>query len=720
MKLRSHLLILSIATAAPIVALATVIAVVVVKQERDSVRDAAGERVVAVMSAIDAELRGSIATLRAMAASGHLESGNLKAFHADAMRILATHHDWLDFTLARGDGTRILTASNPLGSDLGPVADPESFELAAQRGEPVVGRVVVGPQGRNMGIPLRMPVANPDGTLKYMVTVVLRPDAFSDVLRAQKLPEGWVVSLVDSSHRIIARLPPMPPGQVVSESFRARLGKARQGWFRGKTLEGRDTYTPYMTSALSGWSLGIGMPVEALDAAAWRGLWLLLGLVAFASAIAVGFALLLSWRIAKPIAALATAAEGVGRGERVDFPRRTPIAEIDSLAATLKQAAEGMREKHELAEREKSALQAADRAKDEFLAMLSHELRNPLAALTAAAHVLKLAGPNDSAAVKARGVVDRQTKHMARLVADLLDISRVAMGKVALERERFNLYEAVGNLLNVWRASGRLERHRLMVDARPVWVDADRARIDQILSNLLDNAVKFTPAGKRITVSVGPQGEMALLRVSDEGEGLVPGSADRMFDLFVQGERGLDRAAGGLGVGLALVKRLTELHGGTVSATSPGPGRGAIFSVQLPAVLPPANRAMEPQAPTLLAPRRVLIVEDNDDTRQMLHEALRYSGHDVREARDGATGIALAAESRPDVALIDIGLPDVDGYEVARRLRAAPGGRNIGLIAITGYGQAEDQKRAYEAGFDAHLTKPVAAERLKQVMAGLQ
>jgi len=719
-KLRSHLLVLSIATAAPIVALATVIAVVVVKQERDSVRDAAGERVVAVMSAIDAELRGSIATLRAMAASAHLESGNLKGFHSDAMRIFATHPDWLDFTLARGDGIRLLNSANPPGKDLGPVSDRESFDLAMQRGEPVIGRVAPGPEGRSLGIPLRMPVANPDGTLKYMVTVVLKPDAFSDVLRAQKLPEGWVVNLIDSNHKVIARLPPMPAGRPASDSFRAQLAKAPHGWFRGKTLEGREVYTPYLTSALSGWTLGIGMPTGTLDAAAWRGLWLLVVLIGVASAVAVGFALLLSWRIAKPIAALAAASEAVGRGERAEFPARTPIAEIDSLAATLKQAAEAMREKHELAEREKTALQAADRAKDEFLAMLSHELRNPLAALTAAAHVLKLATPNESAAIKARGVVERQTKHMARLVADLLDISRVAMGKVALERERFNLYEAVGNLLNVWRASGRLERHRLMVDARPVWVDADRARLDQILSNLLDNAVKFTPAGKRITVTVGPQGEMALLRVSDEGEGLPPDSAERMFDLFVQGERGLDRAAGGLGVGLALVKRLTEMHGGTVSAMSAGPGRGATFTVLLPAVLPPSTRATKPEEPTRVAPRRVLIVEDNDDTRQMLFEALAFSGHDVREARDGATGIALAAESRPDVALIDIGLPDVDGYEVARRLRAAPGGRNIGLIAITGYGQPEDQKRAYEAGFDAHLTKPVAAERLKQVMAGLQ
>lgn len=333
--------------------------------------------------------------------------------------------------------------------------------------------------------------------------------------------------------------------------------------------------------------------------------------------------------------------------------------------------------------------------------------------------MLKLSDPGRDAAIKARGVVERQTKHMARLIGDLLDISRVAMGKVALERERVNLAEVVSKVMSTWRASGRLERHRVSLDAAPAWVDADRARIEQIFSNLLDNALKFTPAGRRIAVSVRPEGESAVLRVVDEGEGVAPGATERIFDLFVQGERGLDRGAGGLGVGLALVKRLTEMHGGTVSATSPGPGQGATFTVTLPAVLPPAEQAAPSEIAPRVAPRRVLIVEDNDDTRHMLHEVLAFNGHNVREARDGATALALAAESRPDVALIDIGLPDVDGYEVARRMRAAPGGRSIGLIAITGYGQAEDQRRAYDAGFDAHLTKPVAPERLKQVMAGL-
>ena len=719
MRLRSHLLLLAFASAAPVMVLSVVIAVLVVQQERDTVRDAASDRVVAVMSAIDAELRGSVATLRAMAASGALERGDLKAFHSEANRVLSTHRDWTTFTLARPNGQRLLDAANPPGTPLlGPVVDRPSFDRAIESGLPVVGSLARGPRG-NFAIPLRMAVRGADGNFHYVLTIVLKPESFGDVLRAQRLPEGWVVNLIDAGGLTIARLPPMPPGTPATAPFRDSIARSPQGWFRGRTLEGRDVYTPYVTSGLSGWVLGIGMPAHSVDAAAWQSLWLVLAMVLIATALAAGLAVLVGWRIARPIAALATAADASGRGERAGFPRQTPIAELDSLAAALGRAAAATREREDLVQREKSALQAADRAKDEFLAMLSHELRNPLAALTTAAHVLKIAKPDEEAAAKARAVVERQTRHMARLVGDLLDISRVAMGKVQLERERFNLAEVIGNVVGVWRASGRLERHEVALDAADAWVDADRARIEQILSNLLDNAVKFTPAGRRIDVSVRAEGESVVLRVADQGEGLAAGMSERMFDLFVQGERGLDRSAGGLGIGLALVKRLTELHGGSVSAQSAGPGRGTTFTVRLPAVQAPAD-AREPSAPAPApSPRRVLIIEDNDDTRQMLHEVLEMSGHVVREARDGASGLALAGEARPDVALIDIGLPDFDGYEVARRLRAAPGGRRMGLIALTGYGQAEDQQRAYDAGFDAHLTKPVAPERLKQVMAGL-
>jgi PAS domain S-box-containing protein len=364
------------------------------------------------------------------------------------------------------------------------------------------------------------------------------------------------------------------------------------------------------------------------------------------------------------------------------------------------------------------ALRHADRAKDEFLAMLSHELRNPLAALTAASHVLSVVEPSRDEAIKARAIVERQTKHMARLIADLLDVSRVTLGKLALQRARFNVADAVSSVVDVWRASGRLDTHKVLLAAEPAWVDGDRARIEQVVANLLDNALKFTPAGAAVTVSVRREGAEAVLRVADQGIGLAAEECERVFDLFVQAER-TERAGGGLGIGLALVKRLAELHGGSVSVSSEGRGRGAVFMVRLPAVEQPAARD-DALSMRVDGARSILIVEDNDDARQMLQTVLALRGHEVRAARDGETGLALAAVAPPDVALIDVALPDMDGYEVARRLRAAPGARRIGLVAVTGFGQAEDQRRALEAGFDAHLVKPVTPERLEQVIAGLR
>jgi CheY-like chemotaxis protein len=254
----------------------------------------------------------------------------------------------------------------------------------------------------------------------------------------------------------------------------------------------------------------------------------------------------------------------------------------------------------------------------------------------------------------------------------------------------------------MWRAGAGADSARLSVDAVPVWVEADPLRIEQIFSNLLHNALKFTPPGKRVNVSVRQEDGEALLSVADEGVGLEPELVQRMFEPFVQKEPG----RGGLGLGLALVKHLTEMHGGSVCAASPGPGRGSVFTVRLPAKLKPGSR-------------RVLIVEDNDDARHMLQIALSRSGHEVIEARDGATGIALFAQSHPDIALIDIGLPDIDGFELARRLRGDAEGNPVALIAVSGFGHDEHRRKALGAGFDAYLIKPVTPERLNQTIAAL-
>jgi two-component system, sensor histidine kinase len=361
------------------------------------------------------------------------------------------------------------------------------------------------------------------------------------------------------------------------------------------------------------------------------------------------------------------------------------------------------------------ALLDANTAKDEFLAMLSHELRNPLAALTAASHVLNAVEPTRPEARSARGVIERQTRQMAALISDLLDLSRVAIGKLALQREPVNVADAISYLEGAWRTSGRFDRHKVVVSMQPAWIKGDRARIEQIAANLLDNALKFTPAGKSVTMRVGQEGGEVVLQVADEGAGLAAEERERVFDLYMQGERA---GGGGLGIGLALVKRLTELQGGSVSVASEGPDRGAVFTVRFPAAEQPAH-VLEALPTRKSEACSILIVEDNDDARQMLHATLTLDGHEVRAARDGKTGLAMAAAVAPDVALIDINLPDMEGYEVARRLRALNGSRRIGLVAVTGLGQEEDQRRAYQAGFDAHLVKPVATERLQQVILEL-
>jgi CheY-like chemotaxis protein len=350
---------------------------------------------------------------------------------------------------------------------------------------------------------------------------------------------------------------------------------------------------------------------------------------------------------------------------------------------------------------------------------LSHELRNPLAALTGAAHILRVADPTHAAASDARGVIERQTKHMSRMIEDLLDVSRLIAGKVHLMPETFDLATLATTTVGAWRSARRFGDRNVTLEAQPAWVRADRTRTEQILANLLDNAVKFTSPRGHVSISVAAEADAAVLRVVDDGEGIAPPLLEHVFDVFVQGSQDPSRSKGGIGLGLTLVKRLAELQGGSVDVTSAGTARGATFIVRLPPAAPVAALIGAPTAAHAASPCRIVIVEDNDDAREMLREVLAMAGHSVREAANGTAGVDLAREIAPDVAIVDIGLPDIDGYEVARRLRAQSK-RPITLIALTGFGQPEDLRRAREAGFDLHLVKPVTIERLDHAIATLE
>ena len=362
------------------------------------------------------------------------------------------------------------------------------------------------------------------------------------------------------------------------------------------------------------------------------------------------------------------------------------------------------------------------RRKDEFLAMLGHELRNPLAALQTAAHILV---SNDDIQLSPRArrlhhVMDRQSRYLARIVDDILDVSRVTTGKIVLEREAVDVNDLARRWLQAFAETEGVRAHTVTIDVgdEPLFVYGDPIRLEQVLSNLLGNSLKYTPAGGHVHVAVRREGEEAVLVVKDDGLGIAPDVLPRVFDLFAQDDRTLSRSQGGLGLGLSLVRSLVQMHDGRVTARSDGPGRGSEFEVRLPGITGPAEIAGREIEKAVVPQLEIVVVDDNEDGRETLQVLLESQGHRVATAEDGRRGIDLILMARPDVALVDIGLPELDGYEVARRVSAEADVKPF-LVAMTGYGQPEDRRRALDAGFDRHLVKPVRPETLNRLLAEL-
>jgi signal transduction histidine kinase/DNA-binding response OmpR family regulator len=743
MRLRWHLVILLLAAVIPLLLFTAFVARQHLHDQRDVLDRGMLDATRALSLAIDGEVKASWAVLDTLAGSAFLDRRDLAAFHQLCERSMSGRTSaWI--VLFDRTGQQVVNSTRPFGAPLPnaftgtrpPSSDPAHPTLPLGGADPVRrvfetgGRVVsdlfVALDSRRPTIAVAVPVIR-DGVVRYALEMSIDPEVFTRLLLAQRPSVAAVETIVDGRGFILARTRDAAAvvGRPLAPVLASQIATTEEGSGTGRTLEGLSVYHTFSRSPVTRWTTSVAVPRAVVRGAMDRSVTLMLGGGAIVLLLGLGAALVLGKRISTPISTLAAAAEDIARGQRVVL-NASGVREVRELRDALITAGEAAREarlEHErrlVAETRREEAQTANQAKDQFLAMLGHELRNPLGAIASAASLLRAPGAGPELTARARAVIDRQIQHLSRLVDDLLDVSRVTSGKIVLEIRPLDLAELVTSTVTMWRSSGRLERHQVSVEVSPVWIDGDRTRVEQVIGNLLTNALKYTPTGGAVTISVGPEGAHAVLRVRDTGIGIAPATLPHIFDLFMQGETGLDRARGGLGIGLTLVRRLIELQGGTVTAESEGDGRGSTFTVRLPAInAPPVAPEVprRPPEPATAVRLRILVVEDSDDAREMLRAALALRGHEVIEARDGPSAVEMVERIAPDVALIDVGLPGFDGYEVARRVRGL-GRRVIRLIAITGYGRPEDRARAQAAGFDAHLVKPVDQLSLTAVLAG--
>jgi signal transduction histidine kinase len=726
MALRTQLLVPVIVASVPLAAFAAAIMFTLWQYQQNRLETQQKETAAAVASVVEKELSSTVRQLQYLATGPELARGDFDGFLRRCRQVLQVAREWTNVVLYARDGRQLVNANFPLPAGRN-TADQRHIDLVFASGEAVVSDLFPGPASGRWIVAVSVPVALL-GKPVYALSATLNLRVFDSLLE-ERGAAGGIASIEDRGFRIVSRYPSpdvyrgKPPVASLLEAMRS----STDGVARFRSYEGLDVFTAWTRMPSTGWTVAFSVPTATTDAALRRHI-LLLGTAEVLIFLTAAFAaIFIGRRVAGAIERAAQQAPGVAEGWRPDLPR-TGIEELDRLAHALEDAASKLsaearqralaeRERDELLMLEKearSAAEAANRSKDEFLAMLGHELRNPLGAVSNAAQVLDREGATPAQVAFARGVIARQTQHLARLIDDLLDVGRVITGKIYLQRELMDLAAAVRGTLDAFQAAGRFAAHRLSSELAQVWIDGDRTRIEQVVTNLVANALAYTPAGGSVRVAVRREGGDAVLEVTDDGIGMTADELKRVFDLFYQGRSELHRK-GGLGLGLTLVHRLVELHGGIVTGRSDGPGRGSSFCVRLPAVDAPGPDELAPAAPAATRPLDVLIVEDNEDARVSLQIVLESDGHRVQTAADGRAGLAAFERIVPDVALIDIGLPEMDGYELARAIRARHSGPM--LVAVTGYGQPEDTQRAAEAGFDAHLVKPADVSKLRTLLA---
>jgi signal transduction histidine kinase/CheY-like chemotaxis protein len=724
-KIRSHLLLLVAASLLPLLVFSAALTGYLWWQQRNALELRYLERVRAMTIALDTEIDAAIRALQTLGRSPRLESDPLDSSAKRMRRFLAAQPLWTSVAVGDAQWKDVAGVARGQEETIVTAMDPRLLERVRSTGLPAVSRLIHSPSGR-YETQIVVPMVK-DGAISHILQATVEQSAWLRFMSQYPTGPGATMTLLDQDGIIIART--LNNDRWVGKPATAQLTKASretlEGAYRSVGLEGQHFFTSHSRSVRWGWTVATGVPAEIIEDVLRTPTLALAGGALFTIILAVMLAFVMGRRIERPVTALGDSARALALGQD-GVPRKpSEVREVEKVQRAFEESGEMLRERQQalnaaLAREQQARREAeqANRAKDEFLAMLGHELRNPLNAIAGATGVLGSKGASAEHAARAREVIQRQVTTLRDLVDDLLDVARVTSGKIALNRNLLDLGGLVRGIISVMGAAGRLGRHRIETQIESTWISGDETRLEQIAANLLDNAAKYTPAGGRICVRVRREADEAVLEVEDSGVGIAPDLLPRIFDLFTQGDRTIDRAQGGLGLGLALVRRLVELHGGSVQAFSAGAGQGARIVVRFPrADAPPGYERVQPAAADAPRKLRILVVEDNADGRETLLMMLQIGGHTVFGAETGPDGVALAQRERPDVAVVDIGLPGFDGHEVARRLRADSRTAGVKLVALTGYGQEDDRKSALAAGFDWFLVKPADLGALTEILA---
>ena len=727
MRIRAQLLLVAVAALLPAIVTSVLALDRLRENERQAGLRALKETVRATALIIDGEMRASMSALKALGSSRNLQNGDLKAFHEQAAAFNQLPDVWT--VLYDSKGEQLVNTMLPSGTALPRPANAYALErtarvLATQR--PLVTDLMIGSATGKMLTSLHVPAAAAGGQA-YVLAQSFGVDYWKIKALQKGLPADWIVGIIDQHGKFIfrSRRSDELVGRPARPELVAAAAASDEGVIRHLTLDDREVYDAFAHTTLAGWAVAVAAPVKSIDGAANRAVQFALAGMLAAIAFTVFVVITFGQRLIGALVDTGRSAAALGQGHTPSI-RRTGIVEIDQLNGALidagvlldterggRRAAEA--ERGRLLANETLARQAAQAesfAKDQFMAMLGHELRNPLATISAATALLGKGGSSNADVERYVDMISRQSRHLHLIVNDLLDMSRLVAGKISLDREPLEMAECVKQCVETLRAIASVDGFHLAVLTGATWFSGDAMRMQQILDNLLSNALKFSEPGGYICVTVTEESGRVTVTVADEGAGIQTELLPRVFEPFVQGPPPARLAQhGGLGIGLALVRQLVRLHGGDVEVASAGPNQGSVFSFWVPAIAAPPVKPVFTEL-AHRAQRKLVYVEDNVDVRAMMAELLRIEGYDVVEVADGAGALPAVLASCPDLVLSDVGLPDITGYEVARRLRAHPLTKTVPLIALTGYGQVRDRNDAAQAGFDMHFAKPVDFDAL--------